>query len=359
MHVSVGARRWAWTIGALLLFLGLAGCAVPVVPRSVSVDQIPAVIRALRADAPFAPSGAAFFKDKLYVSTNIGLLVVNGTRAETLYKWFPGDDVISGPWVDIANDALWIHHAHDNYLRRFDGNSWRLVTPPVYRRGGSITIARGIGSSTAFWLVFGGHVWRFRVGDPSWVLEPRPPAPQYSETEAVAPLGASMLYVVREGSDIGSPRRYAVYNRENNWARQTLAEKMLFPYEFGGLVTTPEGAYVRSQDGRLFLLGPNTVRILDTPGRCEAIARTSAGKLLASFVDRGIYVLDSGRWELKAAYPYAPQEGKHWAFLAESNGDVAYATDSARKHQEGKTIYTRPAVIWVVRAGKLERVMLN
>jgi hypothetical protein len=352
-------RAPSHSIGVLLLFLGLAGCAVPVVPRSVSADQIPAVIHALRADAPFAPSGAVFFKDKLYVSTNIGLLVIKGTKPELLYKWIPGDDVVSGPWVDIANDALWIHHAHDNYLRRFDGSSWRLVTPPLYRRGSSITIARAIGSPNAFWLVFGGHVWRFRVGEPSWVLEPRPPAPQYSETEAVASLGTSMRYVVREGSDIGSPRRYAVYDRENNWARQTLAEKMRFPRELGGLVTTPEGAYVYSQDGRLFMFGPNTVRILETPGRCEAIARTSAGKLLASFVDRGIYVLDSGRWELKAAYPYAPEEGKHWAFLAESNGDIAYATDSARKHQEGKTIYTRPAVIWVVRAGKLARVMLN
>ena len=347
------------SLGALLLVLGLAGCAVPLVPRSVPADQIPAVIRALPAHAPFAPSGAAFFKDKLYVSTNVGLLVINGTRPEALYKWFPSDDVVSGPWVDMANDALWIHHVHDNYLRRFDGTSWRLVTPPVYRRSGSITIARGIGSPSAFWLLFGGHVWRFRAGDPAWILEPRPPAPQYSQTQAVAPFGTSMLYVVAEGIDIGSPRTYAVYDRENNWARQTLAEKMQFPIESGGLVMTAEGAYVRARDGRLFLIVPNSVRLVDSPGRCEAIARTSAGKLLASFVDRGIYLLDDGRWQLKAAYPYGPQQERHWAYLAESNGDIAYATDSAWKYQERQTIYTRPAVIWVLRAGKLERVMLN
>src|SRR5262245_57980059 len=204
-----------------VLLLGLAGCAIPAVPGPVSPDQIPAVIRALPADVPFSPSGAAFFKDKLYVSTNVGLLVVNGTRPETLHKWFSSDDVVSGPWVDMANDALWIHHAHDNYLRRFDGNSWRVVTPPLHRRGGPITIARGISSPSDFWLVFGGRVWRFRAGEPSWVLEPNPPAPQYSETEAVAPLGASMLYVVAEGIDIASPRPHGVYDRENNWARQT------------------------------------------------------------------------------------------------------------------------------------------
>ena len=352
-------RAPIYLIGVLLLFVELAGCAVPVVPRSVSVDQIPATIRALPSYAPFSPSGVAFFKDKLYVSTNIGLLVVNGARPEILYKWFPGDDVVSGPWVDVANDALWIHHAHDNYLRRFDGTSWRLVTPPVYRRSGSITIVRGIGSPTAFWLVLGGHVWRYQAGEISWVLESRPPAPQYSETEAVAPLGSSMLYVVREGLEGIWHSRYAIYDRENNWARQILSEKMQLPYEFGDVVTTHEGAYIRARDGRLFLIGSKNVQILETPGRCEAIAQTSTGKLLASFVDRGIFLLENGRWELKATYPYGPQEGEHWAFLAESNGEIAYATTSVSESQAGTTIYSRPAALWVQRAGKLERVILN
>jgi hypothetical protein len=346
-------------IGILLLSLELAGCAVPTVPRSVSVDQIPAAIRALSDYASFSPSGAAFFKDKLYVSTNIGLLVVNGVTVETLYKWLPRDDVVAGPWFDVVNDALWIHHAHDNYLRRFDGTSWRLVTPPVYRPSGSITIVRGISSPTAFWLLVGGHVWRYRGGEISWILEPRPPAPKYSETEAIAPLGASMLYIVREGLEGTWHSRYAVYDRENNWARQNLSDKRQFPYEFGGAVTTPDGSYIRARDGRLFLIGTNNVQTLETPGRCEAIAQTSMGKLLASFVQRGIFLLDNGGWQLKAAYPYGPQEGEHWAFLAESNGQIAYATTSVRESQGGRTIYSRPAALWVLRAGKLERLILN
>jgi len=347
-------------IGVLLLFVELAGCAVPTVPESVSADQIPAIIRALPGYAPFGPSGVAFFKGKLYVSTNIGLLVVNDAGPETLYKWIPRDDVISGPWVDVANDALWIYHNHDNYLRRFDGTSWRQVPLPVYRGSGSITIVRGIGSPTAFWLVVGGHAWRYQVGQPSWVLEPRPPAPENSATEAVTPLGSSMLYVVREGLEFGwPPPRYAIYDRENNWARQILPEKMRLPYEFDNMFTTPEGAYIRARDGRLFLIGTKNVQILETPGRCEAIAQTSTGKLLASFVDRGIFLLDNGRWEQQAAYPYGPQEGEHRAFLAESNGQIAYATTSVRKRQAGETIYSRPAALWILRAGKLERVILN
>jgi hypothetical protein len=168
-----------------------------------------------------------------------------------------------------------------------------------------------------------------------------------------------MLYVVREGIDTGSPSRYAVYDRENDWARQNLSEKMQFPYEFGGAVTTAGGAYVRATDGRLFQIDSKKVQVLETPGRCEAIAQTSAGKLIASFVDRGIFHLDKGRWELKAAHPYGPQEGRHWAFLAESNGQIAYATTSLPQNQSGKTVYRGSTALWILRAGKLERVALD
>lgn len=342
-------------IGVLSFCVGLAGCAVPVVPRSVSVDQIGENIRAIPAWYHFTMHGVAFFKDKLYVSTNIGLLVVNGARPEILYKWFPRDDVVVGPWVDAANDALWIHHAHDNYLRRFDGTSWRLVRPPVYRPGSSITIFRGFGSPTSFRLVAGGHLWRYQAGEPSWVLEPRPPAPKYGETEAIAPIGATMLHVVREEPMWIWPSRYAVYDRENNWARQILAEKM----EFGDAVTTPEGAYVRARDGRLFSIGSKKVQILETPGRCEAIAQTSAGRLLASFADRGIFLLDNGRWNLKAAYPYGKEEGEHRAYLAESNGQIAYLTSAMPQSKGDKTVYSGTVALWLLRAGKLERVIVN
>jgi hypothetical protein len=168
-----------------------------------------------------------------------------------------------------------------------------------------------------------------------------------------------MLYIVREGFEGTWHSRYAVYHRENNWARQSLSDQMQFPYESGGLITTPEAAYIRARDGRLFLIGANTVQILQAPGRCEAIAQTSRGKLLASFVGRGVFQLDHGRWDLKAAYPYGPQEGEHWAFLAESNGQIAYATTSIAQSRGGKSFYSGSAALWVLRRGTLERVPLN
>ncbi len=346
-------------IGALYLFVQFVGCTYLRAPQAFSGDQIAETIRALPKDAHFSLSGVAFFKDKLYVSTNVGLLVLDGGKPETLYKWRPNDDVVEGPWVDVANDALWIRHVHYGTLGRFDGTSWHRVGLPVppegYSRGDMLDGFLGIGSPTAFWLVGGNAVWRFQVAGDSWVLEPRPPAPQYSATRAVAPSSAAMLYVVREGFEGTWHSRYAVYDREDRWARQSLSEEM----EFGGAITTREGAYVRAKDGRLFVIGPNTVRIIETPGQCEAIAQTSTGRLLASFVDRGIFLLDNDLWDLQAAYPYGQQEGEHWAYLTESDGQIAYATSSVPQLEEGRTVYSGSVALWVQRAGELEQVILN
>ncbi len=127
--------------------------------------------------------------------------------------------------------------------------------------------------------------------------------------------------------------------------------------DFGGVVTTDEGIYVRAEDGSLFLIRSENVQLLETPGRCEAIALTSTGKLLASFADRGIYLFDNREWDLKAPYPYGKQEGEHWAHLAESSGEIAYATSSAPQIQANdRFTYSGSVALWVLRGGKLERI---
>src|SRR6266404_4035845 len=328
---SMRERMYINSCGVGVFFLLLASFSrsdLPAASRLLSANQILPTIRRLPKDVPFSLSGMAFFKGKLYVSSNVGLLVVSGAKPEGLYSWIKRDDVIEGPWLDIANDTLWIQHAHDDSLYRFDGSAWHRVELPVppngFTRGDVLTGFLGISTPTAFWLVGGGHVWRFQREGESWVPEAEPPAPEYSAIRAIAPLSSSMLYVVREGTEVTPPSKYAVYDRENNWAREGLSEKM----DFGGVVPSTEGVYVRATDGTLFLIRPGNVEIVETPGRCEAIAQTSKGKLLASFVDRGIFVHEDGKWNLRAPYPYGKQEGEHWAYLAESNGQIAYATDS-------------------------------
>jgi len=355
-------RRRFIRVGLVLFLAGFAGCSerVPAAPRSLAADQIGGAIRALPREAHFSLSGAVFFKGKLYVSSNVGLLVIAGGKPETLYKWFKRDDVVEGPWLDAANDMMWIQHAHDNSLSRFDGAAWHAVALPAppsgFTRGDVLRGFLGISGPDAFWLVGGGHVWRFHAKGTAWVPEPEPPAPNYSAIRAVARLDASMLYIVREGIEVIPPSEYAVYNREDNWARQNLSEKM----DFGSVVTNAEGAYVRAKDGRLFLIRPESIQILETPGLCEAITKTSTGKLLASFVDQGIFLLDNHAWELRASYPYGKQEGEHWAYLAEANGQIAYVTSSVPQIQANdRFTYSGSVALWFQSAGKLERILLN
>jgi len=333
--------------------------AVPEAPRQISPNRIASRIRALPNYAHFGPSGATFFKNKLYVSSNIGLFVLGPSGVETLYSWVEQDDVVEGPWGDPAGGSLWIQHAHDNSLARFDGTSWRRVSMPRpaegYTRGDVLTGFLGIGTSNGFWLVGGGHAWRFGAQHNSWTQEPEPRMPPYSAIRSIAPGTASMSYVVREGLEVIPPSTYAVYDRGNQWARAELPGKI----DFGATVIGDAGVYIRAKDGRLFFAGHDSVDVLATPGMCEAIAQASSGQLVASFVGQGIFVFDHGQWIRKLPYPYSTGEGEHWAYLAESNGQFAYATTSVPHYQSGdKFTYSGSNAIWVQRGERLEQVSL-
>jgi len=163
-----------------------------------------------------------------------------------------------------------------------------------------------------------------------------------------------MRYIVQEGTGILPPFEYAVYSREDDWARQDLPTEA----DFGDIVTVGEGNYVRMQDGRLFSIRSG-VQLMETPGRCEAIAQTSTGKLIVSFVDQGIFVFDNSKWALSVPYPYDKQEGDHRAYLAES-GQIAYATSSVPQIQrDGRFKNSGSDALWVQVGTKLERVVLN
>src|SRR6266404_5574929 len=209
---SMRERMYINSCGVGVFFLLLASFSrsdLPAASRLLSANQIIPTIRRLPKDVPFGLGGVAFFKGKLYVSSNVGLLVVNGAKPEGFYSWIKRDDVIEGPWVDKANDALWIQHAHDDSLYRFDGSTWHRVElpspPDGFTRGDILTGFLGISTPTAFWLVGGGHVWRLHSDRASWVTEPQPPAPKYSAIRAVAALDSSLLYIVREESEITPP----------------------------------------------------------------------------------------------------------------------------------------------------------
>lgn len=163
---------WAllWLCGCNLLALNQSNKGQPNV---VPPQSIPPIIKDLPANVGFGYSGLTFFNGKLYATSNIGLLEYEGTTLSRLYKWREKDDVISGPWLDQANNSLWAFHNGINKLIRFDGKSWTLMDLPRpedgYSRGDMLMGFRGISSNHAFWLQGGGIAWQWDAGKKAWL----------------------------------------------------------------------------------------------------------------------------------------------------------------------------------------------
>ena len=155
---------------------------------------------------------------------------------------------------------------------------------------------------------------------------------------------------------------YAVYDATHQWRRQNITDNM----EVGHVAVTSDAMYVRAWDGRIFALTPQEVEVVTAPGLCDALARTSDGRLLASFIGHGVYLFGNGRWALRAQWPYGSDEGEHHAYLAEESGEIAYATKSVPHMKRSKEVQAVPEwswsgtdALWLLRNGRLERVVLQ
>lgn len=348
----------------------LAGCserapqepaALPLEPEAIPPKAAPKAISALPSYTRFGYSGLAYFKGRLYASSNIGLLEFRDRKLVALYQWQKHDPVVEGPWGDPAHDSLWIQHANTGTLTRLDGRGWHNVPLPVpergyYTRGDVLAGFRGIGSPQRFWLIDGGYVWRWGANSGDWTSEPAPPAPRFSKTVGVAPLPAGLLYIVREGVAVLPPAPFAVYTWSGDWKRLTLGT-----FSFAQVVTIGDAVYVRTEEGDLLHVSPLSMEEVETPGLCKAIAMTSDGRLLASFYNKGIFVFDK-TWVRLFASPYPSGEDKYLAYLAEYEGQVAYATKSVPQLIDplGSTFnFVGTDALWISKGETLEQVTLD
>jgi hypothetical protein len=363
-----------YTVATLVLLgvlAALRGQGYQSEPKQISREETQRRIEVLPKYTHFGLSGVAFYKGKLYASSNVGLLLVTGDTLEGALQWFPDDDVIGGPFSDPGRDALWIKHSHTNLLWRLDAAGWHregLPSPPTgrYTRGDVMEGFSGMSDAREFWLVGAGHAWRW-LPQGAWALEPQPPTPQFSTVRGVARVAGSLLYVVREGIPFFPAHpTSAVYNRERAWERIPL-KKM----EVKQIVVANNVAFVRSEEGDLFQLTDGAATPLMTAGPCEAITRASDGSLLASFRGRGIYALAGSAWQFKMADPFGPEESQHWAYLAEAAGRIAYATssmphldsipqlDSISRSGPPEWRYSGSDSLWISGSGSLRRVRLH
>jgi Abnormal spindle-like microcephaly-assoc'd, ASPM-SPD-2-Hydin/FG-GAP-like repeat len=135
-------------------------------PEILSTSKLGRLIKALPDYAPFGYSGLAFYKGKLYVATNLGLLELDEGRISRVFRFQKNDSVISGPWLDTADQLLWALDNHTNQLLNYDGVVWHRVDFPrpqkgYYSRGDVLEGPKPIGNANGFWLQSGGSVWRW------------------------------------------------------------------------------------------------------------------------------------------------------------------------------------------------------
>lgn len=345
------------------------GCAPPPdthvggsLPRVVPPQGIHKVIDAVPHYTTFAYSGLCFFNGKLYVSTNIGMLEVEGGRPAALYKWHDRDDVITGPWPDPADGLLWARHEGLDKLLRYDGKTWAVTEHPRpkggFMRGDILAGFRGTGTPEGFWLEGGRHAWRWDSRAGVWEEARRP---QEGGLAGVVPLPGKMLvimrhevlpYLVKRGEDFNSDtvHYYDGGWKEvpNNTGKGFLAERV---------ISVKEAAYVLTREGELLRLTPAGLTRQESPGECEAIAATTAGTLLASFVNLGVYEYATG-WQKRFPPPYPDTEPERWAYLAESNGQVAFAV-TAKPKGGGRDTGPGQNALWVSSGGELKAVTVG
>ena len=358
-----------FNLASVLLLLAFASCnfiqntQVPEAqPRRVSPQEIPRMVRAIPSYTSFSYSGLCFFNRKLYASSNIGLLESEGGGLLQLYKWYDSDDVVSGPWLDLANNSVWVMHDGIGRLIRYDGKAWEIRELPRpkegYSRGDMLAGFRGMGTPEGFWLEGGGHAWRWNTKSSTW--EPAP-MPQDGSVVRVIPLPSQMLVVTRheslsflvEGDHFKSD---TVHYYEGQW--NEVPNKTGRSFFTEQMVVVRDGAYLLTSNGFILSVTQSEITRLDTQDDCEAIVATTAGSLLASFRNFGIYEYRDG-WQKRFSCPYSSTEADHWSYLAEFDGQVAFAvTSKSQGHGEG-TKYRGQTALWVSAANELKHVPIG
>ncbi|MGZ3748870.1 MAG: hypothetical protein ACXVCD_16160 [Pseudobdellovibrionaceae bacterium] len=332
-------------------------------PRVIFPKEVPKVISAIPNYTTFGYSGLSFFNKKLYASSNIGLLEFEGEALSKLYKWYDRDDVIEGPWLDVANNYIWVLHDGISKLVRYDGKAWEMTEIPRpredYTRGDILEGFRGVGTPDGFWLEGGRHAWRW-VGKKS-VWEPIP-MPYGGFLVRIIPLKNTMLLIMRH--ELMSFQVKGAYFKSDTihyYAGQWKEVPNKTGKNFFAEQTTVIGdvGYVLTRDGHIFRVTSSEITRLEAQNDCEAVVTTTSGNLLASFRYGGIYECADG-WRSRFPCPYPPTEAEHWTHLSENSGQVAFAIIS-KPQMAGENQWKHPGqtTLWTSSGGELRRVSLG
>jgi hypothetical protein len=329
-------------------------------PKTIPQQQIIEIINGLPDYAHFSIAGMRFFNNKLYVATNIGLLELETESSIKLYRWLENDAVVEGPWLDSANKLLWFWLPATNNLIHFNGTEWIAGKLPQngYTRGDILKGFRGSGNKEYFWLEGAHRTWRWDNKNDAWIEETR--LPSDGSLVRILPMQKRLLFVQRH-EILDFLVKSSTFKSDNihyftdKWLEVPNSTGKNFFTEQA--ISLNDTAYIRTRNGEILCVTESGVSALNTPGFCEAITFTSAGSLLASIRNFGIYEY-TGKWHRRFEYPLQEND-EHWAYLAEANGQVAFATSSMPKlTKDYKPSYTGTTGFWFSSDNKLNRIKI-
>jgi hypothetical protein len=356
----------------VIVIMTLCACVertgnAPGQPFARPAEQLGRIIRNQAYESRLGIDGVAFLDSVVYVSTNVGLLEARGGRITQLDQWYGQDNMVSGPWRDQSHPRVWLYRERDGAFVVHDQAGWRLVARPhppngFRSRGDILRGYRFANDSADLWLVSAGHVWIW-TDSATWVLQQSPPAvpDEFDETIGFARVDGRELQIVTSGSCAYLPCVNRGFWRE---AGQWRAPVRIGVNGVEDVIMASNAVYVRGDSGEVVRVGRDSAVTIASPGRCEAIGRTSDGKLIASFRKAGIFVLESAKWRKLFDDPAPEVDGEQWAFIAEQGGVVAYATTTVpvvKPSDPGKPIefINSGAVgLWVSDGTRLVRVDL-
>ena len=346
-------------------------------PKVLVADKLSGLIRGLPAGAKFSLSGITFFNSKLYVGTNLGIIEVSGGKPTELYQFQSSDSVVSGPWIDKANNRLWAVDDHTGELLSFDGKAWTRMAKPLpakgyYSRGDVLEGMQPIGSANGFWLASAGSAWKWDSASNQWQLiagnlaQPED-YKRVNEIIGVLPIDRTVLliirheplpFLVRAGEDFPSDEVVVASNPASSGIRR-IGE----PFLADTWTVTQDAGYICSKDQRLFRITDQANAQLSAPGPCESVSADDDSNLLVSIRTKGVFRYAMGKWTLVAASPYPSGEGEYWTHMSASSGQLALALDGKpvvdKEHSSGSQMHfvqNAPTSLWVLKDGRFSQV---
>ncbi len=307
---------------------------------------------------PSSYSGLSFFGGKLYAGTNIGLLLIEDDHVTQLRRFHSTDSAVSGPWVDVADNLLWVMDEHTEDFLSFDGATWKRVPRPTpqkgyYSRGDVLEGVRLLGNTHGFWLAAAGSVWRWDKSKGNWQLlltDKEQQTADYRRQDVVIgvlPVGEKVLLLKRHerGMHLVKPEQEFYSDTVSAYEDQSRE----LPNRAGGFYADTWAAaagagYICTKDHRLLRVTPDGITELKAPaGGCETVATGKDDVLLTCISRAGIFKYDGHDWTLMAKHPNPSDDGKYSSFVAENDSSLAYAMGFRLSVKENNA----PAALWI------------